>query len=1249
MTKIFFKTNQILLLFSLLLKISLNQNWDNLNKEEIIYPSVLSLRNNGFVVIQSDGIHFYDSNKEENINKKIKFNTPILTKEENDKISISQFPEKQGDYIIIFAINIIYIFREDGAILQEFNFEEKNKYENIKIIPYKKENNNLFYFISYQYTNSRKKFGFNLYKYDLINKKNTLEKNKIIEPIKNMINSKSYDLLGENCILMRNNKLEEDIFACFFGVRYPFEIQVKTFSIKNELLEEKNNYKYYIGYFEINEFNLISAISNYEKDKSIIYYTKNNILSQIYYDLRKGFFNPSTISSEINLPNEYWKEESKKHGESKESLFSSRLYWSYCKSYLIFFNSDFNQSNSGFISHDKNCALLLKFSKYFKNNNYSLILDNTLNNKILIQKRRKLSISTGSIPEECDPTEGVGYTIESIRYGLCKSCNTGYYKVLDPNNTLYDNGQGFIKCLNEATKGNFYLDTTDPSEPIYMPCYETCSSCIERGDAFDNKCKTCATKYKPVINENCEANCAFADYYETYLGYYQCTETNSCPEQSPYLLDNSTLKRCYPDCEHVPGYEWSYAGKCYHDCNEANAIEDNSGLKICRDRPSTTVERCFLSSNEINPNSNEFISSSGVQSYAKTYAKDFYDTTTHVNYFSNNEAIMVIFKDQTCLSDLNIEAPEIDFTQCKQKIIEYYRNKVSDFDENSDIIIALVGGKTSSNGVTTTYSFFYKNGDYINSTELCSDIKFDIKSEIDLAKVNNYSEEIAKQGINIFDLNDPFYTDICFMYDSPNGKDATPNDRMKAYFPNISLCDEKAGCTPKSINLTTFEVVCNCELNDIMNNPNVGQKILDEGFGEILEIIDESNIQIFKCAKDVFVFKHLVKNSGTYITLGIMLAQILCTVFYYVFSYNSMLRYLYYLSEYKCSLIEQKYLNKANNNNKNRESIMKSKLIKIKAPPKKDDKRGNETPSAHKLISTDDSKQFKKNDMTESISKINLNNKSKKEEHDKNLLRSLSKEVTGRTQNKLAYADKLKEDYDVDMDEYLKTDFEDMEFEDVLKKDKRTFCEYYCDRFKETQIIMNTFFNPEILKPRAIKIIILLLNILLYFVVNALFFSEEYVSKLFNSEKDKHFYSFFPRSLSRIFYSLFVGIIIGIIVDFITVEEKKVKRLFLREKRNTLQIRYEISVITTDIKRNYLILMIICLVIGFASLYYLNCFNNVYPNLRNEWIKSSVCIIILMQLLSMLVGLIDALIRLIAFKCKSERIYKIRECFSEIF
>ncbi len=59
----------------------------------------------------------------------------------------------------------------------------------------------------------------------------------------------------------------------------------------------------------------------------------------------------------------------------------------------------------------------------------------------------------------------------------------------------------------------------------------------------------------------------------------------------------------------------------------------------------------------------------------------------------------------------------------------------------------------------------------------------------------------------------------------------------------------------------------------------------------------------------------------------------------------------------------------------------------------------------------------------------------------------------------------------------------------------------------------------------------------------------------------------------------------------------------------------------------------------------MNCFNNVYPNLSGEWIKSSICIIIIMQILTVLEGLLIAIIRLIAFKCKSERIYKIKDLF----
>jgi len=159
---------------------------------------------------------------------------------------------------------------------------------------------------------------------------------------------------------------------------------------------------------------------------------------------------------------------------------------------------------------------------------------------------------------------------------------------------------------------------------------------------------------------------------------------------------------------------------------------------------------------------------------------------------------------------------------------------------------------------------------------------------------------------------------------------------------------------------------------------------------------------------------------------------------------------------------------------------------------------------------------------------------------------------------------------------------------------------------------------------------------------NGLFYSEKYISDLSNSHHIETFFSFFQRSISRIIYTFIAAVIFGIIADFLLADEKIVKRLFLREKKSTLKIKHKIGKITEGIKRNYLILMIICLVIDLISLYYVNCFNNVYPNLAGEWIKSSIYAIIIMQVLTILVALDLALIRLISFKCENGKFYKIK-------
>ena len=232
------------------------------------------------------------------------------------------------------------------------------------------------------------------------------------------------------------------------------------------------------------------------------------------------------------------------------------------------------------------------------------------------------------------------------------------------------------------------------------------------------------------------------------------------------------------------------------------------------------------------------------------------------------------------------------------------------------------------------------------------------------------------------------------------------------------------------------------------------------------------------------------------------------------------------------------------------------------------------------------------------------------------------------------------------MEEYFKPDLDEMEYDDAFKFDKRQFCEFYTEKLKEKQIIMDTFYHKENFRPKSIKIILLLLNINLYFVINALFFNEEYISQLYNSDEEETFFSFLPRSISRFFYATMVSYIIGIIIDCIFVEEKKIKRIFLREKDQPLHLKYEISITIKGIKIGYSIFILLCIFISIIFWYYISCFNNTYPGVRVEWIKSSIVIIIIMQILSILIILLQAILRSLSFHYKSEKLYKIKQFIS---
>ena len=55
-----------------------------------------------------------------------------------------------------------------------------------------------------------------------------------------------------------------------------------------------------------------------------------------------------------------------------------------------------------------------------------------------------------------------------------------------------------------------------------------------------------------------------------------------------------------------------------------------------------------------------------------------------------------------------------------------------------------------------------------------------------------------------------------------------------------------------------------------------------------------------------------------------------------------------------------------------------------------------------------------------------------------------------------------KEEFNLDIEEFLKTNPEDMEYDDAIIRDKRTFLTFLYEKIKSDQIILNTFFIRRI-------------------------------------------------------------------------------------------------------------------------------------------------------------------------------------------
>ena len=336
-----------------------------------------------------------------------------------------------------------------------------------------------------------------------------------------------------------------------------------------------------------------------------------------------------------------------------------------------------------------------------------------------------------------------------------------------------------------------------------------------------------------------------------------------------------------------------------------------------------------------------------------------------------------------------------------------------------------------------------------------------------------------------------------------------------------------------------MESVCECVFNDLIHNNILNSTLkYSESLNNIYNLIKESNIDVLVCFKNIFNYKFFIKNYGGFFILSLIFIQIICTIIYSFLGTKKIKNYILnatnqyinsnlYKKEKKTIIIRKRkiyFSDKNSMNNKTKKVVKNEKTVKSPFF----------NSSTHKL-----DKKIINSNKTSNKKTLTIDLLSKDELNNLNLNEKIKKNINNEEVSK------------ININEYLSTNTDDMDFEDILEKDKRKFLEYFLHSIKEKHLFVNTFFTNNNIKPKSIKIIIFILTITFHFLFNGLYYTEMYIIKLYYIKEDEPLFGFVERTYERLFYTSFITFIINIMIDCFIKDEKKIKGIFIRGKNKS--------------------------------------------------------------------------------------------------
>ena len=207
-------------------------------------------------------------------------------------------------------------------------------------------------------------------------------------------------------------------------------------------------------------------------------------------------------------------------------------------------------------------------------------------------------------------------------------------------------------------------------------------------------------------------------------------------------------------------------------------------------------------------------------------------------------------------------------------------------------------------------------------------------------------------------------------------------------------------------------------------------------------------------------------------------------------------------------------------------------------------------------------------------------------------------------------------------------------FNDAITKDKRNFCQYYLSLLETNHFILYIFYSKDY-NSKAIKVSIFIFNIASSIAINALFFNDSTMHKIYAEHVEFDFLCQLP----QIIYSTIISTVFDFLINLLGLSEESV----LKIKNANILIKDVVSkfnILFRILKIKFALFFIINFILLLFFWYYVTCFCGIYRNTQIHLLKDSLFSFITSLITPFLLYLIPGIFRISALKGKNKILYK---------